>query len=221
MRECLRGGGCPSDDEFDRYLAPETRQVSRWFWTPVAVARQAASWLAEFGARNVMDIGSGSGKFCVIAAASTTLEVVGLEHRPNLVTASRSLALRYGVGSQVTFLEGALGRVPLPRVDAYYFFNPFGENLFGSSDCLDENVVLSRDRFWDDLAATEVLLRDAPVGTLVVTYNGIGIDLPRTFALRRVDRGLPCLLKLYEKVNYVSEAERDSAARASRWAPDA
>lgn len=209
VRECLRGGGCPSDDEFDRHLTPEARGVSNWFWTPVAVARQAASWLSDFGARSVMDIGSGAGKFCVVAAASAELQVVGLEHRPNLVMASRSLAQRCGVAPRVTFVDGALGRVPLPRVDAYYFFNPFGENLFGSKDCLDEEVVLTSQRYWDDLAATEALLDEAPVGTLVITYNGIGMNLPPTFVLRRVDRELPCLLKLYEKIDCAADTERE------------
>lgn len=202
IRQMFLAGGCPRDAEFDQHMTPEVRRFSGWFWTPVEVAQLAALWLEEFGARSVLDVGSGAGKFCVVAALATPLSVLGLEQRPNLVSAARSLASRFGVESRVAFLQGSLGFITLPRVDAYYFFNPFGENLFGASECLDEAVELTRERFHADFARTQAMLEAAPTGTLVVTYNGIGGRMPESYVLRRVEDELPCNLKLFEKTGY-------------------
>src|SRR4051812_20257231 len=56
-----------SDAAFD-WMYPECFQVlSLKHWTPLAIARKAAGFLAEPGTR-VLDIGSGIGKFCLAAA---------------------------------------------------------------------------------------------------------------------------------------------------------
>ena len=184
----LRAGICPTNDAFDRYLPDDLRFVSSQYWTPLVVAVRAARWLDELNVRTVVDIGSGAGKFCVAGALSGNCHFTGLEQRARLVSAAAALARLFEVEDRVQFVKGALGESAAPIADAYYLYNPFGENLLGPSDHLDEDVEISDERFVRDVAAVEDLLRDAAVGTYVLTYNGFGGKVPAGYTDVRVDR---------------------------------
>ncbi|MBL9107803.1 MAG: hypothetical protein JNM74_00980, partial [Myxococcales bacterium] len=60
VRDRLRNGDLPSDEEVDGFLRPRSQHLSRQFWTPVGVAAKVARWLGDLGVKRVLDIGSGS-----------------------------------------------------------------------------------------------------------------------------------------------------------------
>ena len=99
----------------------------------------------------------------------------------------------------MTFVDDAVGEGPVPPAEAYYLYNPFGENLFWYGERLDDEVELSEGRFARDVAAAEALFREVPVGTYVLTYNGFGGRLPADYEALRVDRTLPNMLRLWRK----------------------
>ena len=100
----------------------------------------------------------------------------------------------------VQFIEGAVGEVTLPEADAYYLFNPFGENLMPSYEYLDVAVELGEDRYVHDVTYMERFLEEAPRGTYVIKYNGFGGRMPETYEAIRVDREMPSVLRLWQKV---------------------
>src|SRR5476651_482962 len=55
-----------NDAAFDWLYPKHFQLLSLKYWTPLALARKAAEFLAEPGAR-ILDIGSGTGKFCLAA----------------------------------------------------------------------------------------------------------------------------------------------------------
>lgn len=199
VAEALRNGACPDDQAFDRFLPEELRLISGQYWTPLVVAQRAAQWLEEFQIRTVVDIGSGPGKFCVAAALKGDCHFLGLEHRPGLVAAARQLAHVFQVDHRVRFQDGAFEPHSAPVADAYYLYNPFGENLFGGDEHL-EDVELTRERFSRDVAAVGELLSRADDGTFLVTYNGFGAKPPPCYREVRVDRELPNVLRMWRKV---------------------
>jgi predicted RNA methylase len=194
----LRSGTCPDDSWFDQFLPDDLRVVAGRYFTPLEVAARVAGWLDELGARTVVDIGAGAGKLCVAAALRGRCHFVGLEQRPRLVSAAEALTRLFEVDDRVSFRVGALGATGVPPADAYYCYNPFGENLFARSERLDHDVELSAARYRRDVAAAEALFRQAPVGTFVLTYNGFGGRLPG-YEVVHVDRELPNLLRLWRK----------------------
>jgi len=196
----LRARICPKDRAFDYHLPADLRVVSGQYWTPLAVAVRTAEWIDDLAVQSVVDIGSGAGKFCVATGLAAGCRFIGIEHRPRLVAAARSLARTFEVDHRVTFVEGALGDIQTPPADLYYLFNPFGENLYGLDGHLDEKVELSEERYYRDIDAVEKLLRRAPVGTHVITYNGFGGPLPAEYCAVRADDSLPCVLRLSRKV---------------------
>lgn len=196
----LRAQYCLTDRAFDRFLPDGLQAVSAEYWTPLRVAVRVAVWLEELEIRSVVDIGAGVGKFCVVGALASRCRFIGLEQRPRLVEVARSLAHAFQVGERVEFLEGALGQVAPPLAEAYYFYNPFGENLFLDGH-LDTDVELGDERYDRDVAAAEELLRQAPAGTYVLTYNGFGGKMPAGYCLLRVDRRQACELCLWRKAH--------------------
>jgi hypothetical protein len=196
----IRSGKRPPDHDFDRFLPRPLRSLSNRYWTPLAVVACAAKWLDELGVRTVVDVGSGAGKFCIAGAMMSRCHFLGVEQRPHLVAASRVMSKLYGVEDRVRFLHATFGERVLPEAEAYYFFNPYGENLFGHEGRLDASVELSEERFARDVASTRYWLSVAAPGTYVLTYSGLGGRLPRCYAPVRVARDLPSLLKLWRKV---------------------
>jgi SAM-dependent methyltransferase len=206
VAEALRSGRCPPDRAFDRLLPAELRVVSNQYWTPLVVAKRTAQWLDDLNVRTVVDIGSGVGKLCVAAALACDCHFTGLERRSRLVAEARTLARVFDVDDRVNFIEGAFGDVATPVADAYYLYNPFGTYVFGSREYFDGDGERGDKRRARDVAAVEDLLKRAPIGTCVVTYNGFGGRVPATYQQIRVDDEMPNTLRLWRKKRSVGSA---------------
>ncbi len=171
------------DSVFDRVYPPGIQLVSGTFWTPVDVALTTTSWLAAFGAKSVLDVGAGVGKFCIVSSLASDRTVTGIEQRSHLVEAARAAAAQYD--APVECIHGTLDSIDASRFDAFYLFNPFGENLSHPDEQLDATVELSRQRCLHDLATVERWLDLAPARTCVVTYHGFGGRIPSTYHMLR------------------------------------
>ncbi len=199
VAEVLRRGACPPDGAFDVYLPEDLGDLSGDQWTPLEVALAAATWLREFGVRRVLDIGSGPGKFCVAAALAGGCELVGVEQNPRFVAVARSLARLFGVQSRVRFLQGHLGEIVLPEADAYYIYNPFAQHLFAPTEGFGAGATPDYARYHRDVTIAQDVFRRARAGTIVLTYNGFGGLMPSSYEACRVDRELPCVLRMWRK----------------------
>jgi SAM-dependent methyltransferase len=195
----IRSGRCPNDRVFDRFLPRDLQRVSWQHWTPLIVALRVAEWLDLAGVREVVDLGSGAGKFCVAAAVASRCSFVGIEQRPRFVNAARALARFFGVEDRVQFVHARVGRGAIPVADAYYLYNPFGENLFGPGEHLGDDVELSPERYQRDIAQVEEFFDAAPSGTVVIKYNGFGGRMPPSYEEVLVDRELPNVLRMWRK----------------------
>jgi len=181
LREALRACKPVHDRDFDDIYPFGIRVVSRTFWTPVRVALRAAELLVRNENSSVLDVGAGAGKFCIVGALSTNARFTGLEHRASLVTVAEDAAARVGAAALTNFVHGGLAGIEWERFDAFYFYNPFSENLYGRHDHLDDTVELSQERFRRDIDAVYRGLEDARPGARVVTYHGFGREFPPSY----------------------------------------
>jgi SAM-dependent methyltransferase len=173
----------PDDILFDRALPLRARRRSREFWTPASVAAHAAAIFSERNARRILDVGCGPGKFCIVAACSQPqLEFDGMDRRRRLVQIGRGLARRFGAVN-VRLSIGDATTVSWEGYDGLYFFNPFAENVFEPPDRFDCGVDLSTARFVEELQRIDRLLQPMPLGTVVVTYHGLGGPIPSSYRL--------------------------------------
>jgi predicted RNA methylase len=188
-----------TDRQFDALFAEPVRAVSKRFWTPLAVSARAAQVFAEHKSARVLDVGSGPGKFCLaVAAADPNLLLTGIEHRPHLVEAARSAAARLQL-KNVEFQLGNVTNAQWQDFDGFYFYNPFGENFFGSEDRFDASVELSSERFIAEIVLVERALLAARVGTTVLTYHGFGGRIPRSYTLSTEESFGQNLLRVWRK----------------------
>lgn len=181
VREALAQRLPVCDRDFDGVYPSWAQAASPRFWTPVRVALDAAALFEQAGAKSVLDVGSGVGKFAVVAGLASGLDITGVEQRAYLVHSARRAAERYG--ARVKFVCASIEQVDPRAYDAFYFFNPFGENLVSPGERLDDTVTLSGQRFGCDVERVERWLEDAAVGTSVVTYNGFGGRIPASYDL--------------------------------------
>lgn len=199
LASLMRTGSCPTDRSFDRFLPEPLRLVSPEYWTPVVAVKRAADWLEELGIRTLVDIGSGAGKFCVAGALFGACRFTGFERYTSLVTSAAALADLFDLNDRVSFVAGALGAVPTPLGEAYYFFNPFGDYRFGADYPREVDAEVAETRYADDVAAAEDLLRSVAPGTWIFTYNGFGGRMPASYEMVRVDSTLRGVLRLWRK----------------------
>jgi hypothetical protein len=197
IRETLAARQTVADRVFDDLYPFWAQRASNVHWTPVVVALRAATLLADRRKARLLDIGSGVGKFCIVAAAAFGARVRGIEQRAHLVGVATRAAARVGV--DVAFDIGTLASCDPLAFNGVYLYNPYAENLCSFTDQIDETVELSEARYRRDVDATERFLAAARVGTKVVTYCGFGGRMPPEYALVLRER-YGGMLELWEKL---------------------
>ncbi len=166
----------PSDAEFDRIFPDPIRETSECHWTSVEVCRHAANWLVTGPETRVLDVGCGPGKFCAIGAASTRGHFTGVDHRRKLCRTARDV-IRHHKIPRVQILHANVTEVAFNCFDAFYFFNPFEENLVPVLK-IDDDVPVQFE-FYDryvNYARRE--LANVRLGTRVVTFWGDCDEIP-------------------------------------------
>jgi predicted RNA methylase len=181
--QSLRAGQRVRDAVFDLVYPENVRRVSARYWTPIDVAVTVARWLQARERCSVLDVGSGAGKFCIVANLTAKLRVSGLEQREPLLEIARAATSAYQ--AQVDYLHGTLETIEPAGFDAFYMFNPFGENLYDPREQFDREAELSALRWLNDVSIMEYWLDHAPEQTCLVTYHGFGGRIPATYELVR------------------------------------
>lgn len=171
------------DVAFDKLLPLGARAKSGIHWSPLSVARSAASRFAASGARRVLDVGCGPGKFCIGAAFTRPeLQLHGVDRSADLVRIATDLTERLALVN-VTFTVGDAFELPWSAFDGFYFFNPFDQNSFGSCRSLNDRSEASEVELGSELLLVAQLLSTARVGATIVTYHGLGGPIPSSYDL--------------------------------------
>ena len=175
----LRSGRRVSDHRFDQLYSPSIRRLSRVHWTPVEVAIRAAELLAQKENDRILDVGSGCGKFCLVAALTVHAHFIGVEEREDLHKAAQ-FALEDLKATRATFIHRNMTDVNFGDYTGFYIFNPFYENV-EKSIRIDAKVSHHSDKFYGYIETLRKKLDLMPSGTRVVTYHGFGGNLPDSY----------------------------------------
>jgi len=173
----LRAGLPISDFAFDQVYTPNIRVLSSRHWTPVEVAIRAAQLFQDRGVRNVVDIGSGPGKFCIVGALSSQIRFTGIERRPLFVRAAREAADAFGV-DRARARHGNICEVDLRPFDGMYLYNPFGEQICDTLQSIGNDAEFSPIYYRYYIMAMLAHFARAAPGTVVITYHGFGGRMP-------------------------------------------
>jgi len=177
-----------TDEEFDAFYTMKMRKLSSTQWTPVAVAQKAIDFLVQGPDTRVLDLGSGAGKFCIVAAMHCEAFITGVEQRENLVLLSRKLASSYRLGN-VEFIKADMVKIDFSKFDAFYFFNSF-EEMVNTKDKIDAHYRSGLDLYDQYRQLLKDRLDLAHIGTRVVTYCGEGGVIPDSYNLvKSINKG--------------------------------
>lgn len=177
IRAAVGSLGLNADFFFDQLYPPSVRRLSRSRWTPVDVARRAAALLAGDHAGGVfLDVGSGVGKFCLVAALSTNARYVGVERSAPFTDVAHRTSRTLDLEARCNFIHGDAFALDWSAFDGVYLYNPFSEALYEPA----EHGPSWRARA-DAIAATQQHLLQLPLGARVVTYCGFGGAFPAAF----------------------------------------
>ncbi len=157
-----------SDKEFDGIYTDDVQKMAECYFTPVDVAIQASHFLAQNPNANILDIGSGAGKFCLIGAAVSGGYYTGVERDPALHTIASEQALKFEF-SNVSFIHDDIISINFKDYNAFYLFNPFIDllNQSAASEIKRDENKAAFGRYTHYVFEQ---LQDMPEGTLLVTY---------------------------------------------------
>ena len=158
-----------SDASFNELYPLKVQMLDNMHWTPLHVARRAAGFLGDKGAK-VLDIGSGVGKFCLAAAYyAQDAQFYGIEQRAQLVEHALKAQQAFDIPN-VSFIHANLTETDLRDFDHFYFYNSFQE-VIDPGDKIDETTGYSPELYDHYIACLNKQLQQMPQGCKLVTFH--------------------------------------------------
>jgi len=183
------------DNEFDLIYPAQYRKIAKRHFTPVDVAIKAAELVVTKTKQQILDIGSGLGKFCFVASSYTDAFYTGVDYRKHFIDLSTKLAIKHRFNN-VQFVYDNILNVDFKNYSGFYFFNSFQEHIDPSCK-IDETVEMNYRNFKLFSEHLKCQWAKMPVGTRIVTYHAYLDQIPDSYEL--VSMHFDGLLKCWEK----------------------
>ncbi len=179
--EKLRNRVAVFDEEFDAIFPEDVREHSNRHFTSVFIAQQATAFLTEAGAKSILDIGSGTGKYCLVASAISKADFTGVEHRNYQVEIGNECAKRYGL-TNCKFIADNILNIDFSAYDAFYIFNPFLEAKDPTAQ-MDQAVKVGLKEY--DIFSNYVYqqFEKMKVGTRIASYWTTKTQFPPSYEM--------------------------------------
>lgn len=169
-----------SDAAFDSLYSLRAQQLSSIHWTPLQVAIKAASFLTSGIGKNILDIGSGVGKFCIIGAHYfPEYNFYGVEQRKALIDEA-IIAQNATSTTNAHFIHANFTELDSGQYDHFYFYNSFSENIFHYKPI--DNLVDSSAAIYNSyLEHLQQMLEEKPSGTRLATFHCENDQIPISY----------------------------------------
>jgi len=183
-----------NDAAFDWLYPERIQQLSKRHWTPVEVAKKSAAFLATGTGSKILDIGSGVGKFCLIAGHYFPDAVFyGVEQRKELYHFAQAAKEATSLVN-VDFINANFTQLDFNDFDHFYFYNAFFENLVDSGQ-IDQEMEYTVGLYKYYTRYMLKGLDNKPSGTRLVTFHSLEDEVPPSYQL--VDATVDFMLKMW------------------------
>ncbi len=177
----LRNKVAVFDEEFDTIFPVDVREHSNRHFTSVFIAQQASAFLTDDGATKILDIGSGTGKFCLVASATSKAHFTGVEHRAYQVEIGNSCAQRFGLNN-CNFIADNILNIDFSNYDAFYIFNPFLEAKDPTAQ-MDQAVKVGLKEYDTFSNYVYQQFESLKIGTRIASYWTSKTQFPQSYEL--------------------------------------
>ena len=197
INEVLISRSINSEADFNDLYPLSIRELARYHWTPLPIAKKAAQFLASGNGVKVLDIGSGAGKFCLAAACYVPgAYYYGVEQRKWLIEYAEAAREKLGL-ENASFINGNFTQLDFSNYDSFYFYNSFYENLSGI-DKIDETIEYSVELYNYYSRYLFKQLQQRPKGTRLCTLCSSEDEVPPDYHVVGAD--MDDLLKFWIKI---------------------
>ncbi len=193
--ESIRSNKLITDEEFDSIYPAEVKRLSKVHWTPIDVAKKATEWLVKNKSDKILDIGSGAGKFCFVAAIISGADITGIEQRKYFVDVCKKIQSKEQI-KNVKFIHDDIKNINLGYYKGLYFYNSFHE-LILDDDSVLKPALISEQLYFDYSHYLYEQFETLELNTRLVTYYGHINQVPNNYRL--VDSAFNNELKLWIK----------------------
>ena len=171
-----------SDSDFDALYPDSVQKHSFIHWTPIEILETALDWLQLESSSHVLDIGSGAGKFCIVAGSRSKARFTGVEMREDLVKVANETLAKIGMGN-VEFVQADITTIDFKEYTHFYYYNPFCEYI-AEFDRIDDTITYDPETFrkLEDYVIDQ--FEQLPVNTRVVTYCSESFPFPASYELK-------------------------------------
>ena len=184
-----------TDNKFDEELGPVMNANGkdyRWrcAWSEASHIIAAAKFLAKSKNANVLDIGSGVGKFAIIAGhAKKKMKITGVELQKEYVEVANNILARNPY-KNVSFINEDFVNLDISKYTGFYLFNPF---VMGTQDPNYKSWKIYQAALIEKLGAM-------PIGTRLVVNCLYNNSIPDCYVEQGEHERLHLLIK--EKDEY-------------------
>lgn len=180
LPQSLKEGSSVSDSFFDQIYPDEIKKVSITHWTPIEVVQKAMNYFKD-SSLQILDIGSGCGKFCLAGSMiSPQHQFYGVEQRQDLTSISQNVANHFNL-TNVSFINANAFDLNWNDFDLLYFFNPFWENHLSPAQRIDQSLPVKKEEFSHYINTVILKLSQLKRSTQVITYHGFGGKFPPSY----------------------------------------
>lgn len=174
----------------------KSKRLDKLHFTPISVATQAAKFLLSGDGLRILDIGSGNGKFCFVAALlNPHAQITGIEQREELISEAQRIQQKLHI-KNINFIHQNIDKVNFVDYDHFYFFNAFHEQL--SEEKMDDEILHDQTLYHYYNRYLYKQFKQLKRGTRLATFFTENEIIPPDFLL--IDSLFDQTLHLYEKI---------------------
>jgi SAM-dependent methyltransferase len=172
-----------SDDSINNLYPSSINVHAKRHWTPLKMAKRAAAFLADgSSAARILDIGSGAGKFCLVASYYFPKAYwYGVEQRRQLIGHAEAAKNKAQL-KNTFFIEANFTQLDFKEFDHFYFFNSFYENI-DDSDRIDSTIDYSNElyHYYNRYLCRQLDMK--PAGTRLAALHSMSEETPLSYRL--------------------------------------
>jgi hypothetical protein len=193
INRIIERGELPPDELMDALLPDDLKAHADQHFAGCYAIKLAAAFLSESAQPKILDIGSGSGKFCQLGALlQPQSHFTGVEYRASLVNLAIEISASLSLAN-VAFLHQNVIDVSFVDFNSFFMFNPFLEHRNSVARMKDftdvpENETIYFSHVYEQFAHC---VPDTRIVTLYVSHS----QIPNNFTC--VDQKMGGMLRFY------------------------